>query len=409
MINKIKSKIFMIVMISLSVMIISVTFVINIINYSQSRQESYTLIENANNLLKHEKGPGMPPNNIKSIPNLDEDSGFIYWKTTDFYLVILDNNTIVQTINDNPKNYSNKIINQYALQVSKKNKKQGSVGNLIYSIKSRNSITTVTFMDNTMANKRLKSMLILSIIITFIALILTFFISRKISVLLIRPIEDTLNKQKKFISDASHELKTPLAVICANADTLEGEIGSNKWLSYIQNEVGSMNKLVNSLLSLARVENNNSRKDNFVYFDLSKTILGSSMVFESLAFENDIELINDIQENLNLKGINDEIKQVVSILLDNAIGHTEKGGKIIVQLKKYKNNIFINVKNTGEPISKGEEEKIFERFYRSDESRNRDSQRYGLGLSIAKSIVEKHHGKIKVSWESGFTIFTVMF
>lgn len=409
MINKIKSKIFMIVMISLSVMIISITFVINIINYSQSRQESYTLIENANNLLKHEKGPGMPPNNIKSIPNLDEDSGFIYWKTTDFYLVILDNNTIVQTINDNPKNYSNKIINQYALQVSKKNKKQGSVGNLIYSIKSRNSITTVTFMDNTMANKRLKSMLILSIIITFIALILTFFISRKISVLLIRPIEDTLNKQKKFISDASHELKTPLAVICANADTLEGEIGSNKWLSYIQNEVGSMNKLVNSLLSLARVENNNSRKDNFVYFDLSKTILGSSMVFESLAFENDIELINDIQENLNLKGINDEIKQVVSILLDNAIGHTEKGGKIIVQLKKYKNNIFINVKNTGEPISKGEEEKIFERFYRSDESRNRDSQRYGLGLSIAKSIVEKHHGKIKVSWESGFTIFTVMF
>lgn len=200
-----------------------------------------------------------------------------------------------------------------------------------------------------------------------------------------------------------------MAVICANADTLEGEIGSNKWLSYIQNEVSSMNKLVNSLLSLARVENKNSRKDNFVYFDLSKTILGSSMVFESLAFENDIELINDIQENLKLKGISDEIKQVVSILLDNAISHTEKGGKIIVQLKKYKNNIFINVKNTGEPISKEEEEKIFERFYRSDESRNRDSKRYGLGLSIAKSIVEKHHGKIKVSWERGFTIFTVIF
>lgn len=409
MINKIKSKIFMIVMISLSVMIISITFVINIINYTQSRQESYTWIENANNLLKHEKGPGIPPDNIKSMPNLDEDPGFLYWKTTDFYLVILDNDTIVQTINDNPKNYPNKIINKYALQVSKKNKKQGSIGNLIYSIKSRNSITTVTFMDNTMANKRLKSMLILSIIITFIAFILTFFISRKISILLIKPIEDTLNKQKQFISDASHELKTPLAVICANADTLEGEIGSNKWLSYIQNEVSSMNKLVNSLLSLARVENKNSRKDNFVYFDLSKTILGSSMVFESLAFENDIELINDIQENLKLKGISDEIKQVVSILLDNAISHTEKGGKIIVQLKKYKNNIFINVKNTGEPISKEEEEKIFERFYRSDESRNRDSKRYGLGLSIARSIVEKHHGKIKVSWERGFTIFTVIF
>lgn len=405
MIDKIKSKIFMIIMTSLSIMIISITSVINIINYTQSRQESYALIDNANSFLKRDNLPAIP---IEDMKNKDNAENF-YWKTRDFYLVILDNNIIVDTINYNVNGYEDVEINDYAMKVLKRNRKQGSIDNLIYSVKNRNSITTIAFMDNTIANERLSKMLIISIIITVIALIFTYFISRKISILLIKPIEDTLSKQKQFISDASHELKTPLAVICANADTLEGEIGKNKWLYYIQNEVNSMDKLVNSLLSLARVENNSNNKDDFKSFDLSKTVLGTSMVFESLAYEKGIELINDIQENINYKGIDEEIKSVISILLENAISHTKENGRIIVQLKKHKNNIIINIKNTGAPISKEEEEKIFERFYRSDESRNRESKRYGLGLSIAKSIVEKHHGKIKVSWESGFTIFTVGF
>ena len=169
-----------------------------------------------------------------------------------------------------------------------------------------------------------------------------------------------------------------------------------------------MDKLVNSLLSLARVEKERG-KEELVDFDISKVVLGGTMAFESLAYEKEVILIDDVDEKLKLKGNSEEIKQLISILIDNGIKHTKKGGKVIVTLKKRKNNIILKVKNMGEPIAKGEEEKIFERFYRSDESRNRDSKRYGLGLAIAKSIVEKHNGKIKVSCEDGFTIFTVIF
>ena len=126
-------------------------------------------------------------------------------------------------------------------------------------------------------------------------------------------------------------------------------------------------------------------------------------------FENKIKYEYYINENIFYKCNGEQIKQVVGILIDNAIKHTKKNGQVIVSLNKNKNNIVLKVKNSGEPIQKGEEEKIFERFYRSDESRNRDSKRYGLGLAIAKSIVEKHHGKIKAYSNNGITTFTVIF
>lgn len=408
MIKKTQWKVFMIVMLSLSTMIISVIAVVNIVNYNQSRQESYMLIDNANGMLKQMTLPNIPPNNMDNRDDLKREQGILYWKIAQFYFVFMKNDIIIQTINENNEKYSNKIINEYALKVSKENKKNGSIDNLVYGVKNIKGNKIITFMDNSIANKHLKSMLMLSLLIGLVALVFAYLISRKISLWIITPIEDTFIKQKQFISDASHELKTPLAVICANADILEGEIGKNKWLDYIQKEVTSMNKLVNSLLSLARIEKVNDEKE-FAEIDISKIILGGTMVFESLAYEKEIELIDNIESNLKINGNKEEIKQLLSILVDNGIKHTKKGGQVIVTLKKSKNNIILKVKNTGDPIPKDKEEKIFERFYRSDESRNRDSKRYGLGLAIAKSIVEKHNGSIKAFSSNGFTIFTVIF
>ncbi len=403
MIEKTSSKVFMIVMLSLSIIIMGVISVINIVNYNQSKEESYMLVDNASGMLKQMGGfPVVPPG------NMDRQQGILYWKTVQFYFVIVKDDVVVQTLNENSEKYSNEEINKYALEVYKKDKKHGSVGDLVYGIKDIKGSKVITFMDNSISNKSLRSMFILSLIIGVIALCFAYIISKKISFWIVKPIEETLNKQKQFISDASHELKTPLAVICANADVLESEIGSNKWLNYIQKEVGSMDKLVNSLLSLARVEKE-SNKCEMIVFDMSKVVLGGTMIFESLAYEKEVQLIDDIDDNLEIKGNSEEIKQLLSILIDNGIKHTKKSGQVIVSLKKYKNNTILKVKNMGEPIPKSEEEKIFERFYRGDESRNRDSKRYGLGLSIAKSIVEKHNGKINVSWENGFTIFTVIF
>ena len=130
-------------------------------------------------------------------------------------------------------------------------------------------------------------------------------------------------------------------------------------------------------------------------------------VFESMIFENKIELETNIDENIEFNGDKEDIKHIVSILLDNAIKHTKENKKIIVDVKKEKNEITIEVKNQGEPIPEAEREKIFERFYRIDKSRNRNEKRYGLGLSIAKGFVDKYKGSIEVNSKDGFTCFIV--
>lgn len=408
MIKEIKSKIFMIIMLSFSVMIISIIVAINIINYSQSRQESFEILDKFNSILNRSSFIKPPINRPESNDYMDKGSNDIFIRMDDFYIVFLENNRIIKTISQSEGNYSTEEINDYTNNIIDMNKKEGIIKNLVYNVKKKGDTAIVVLMDNEIAENRLREMLIISIIISIISLLIIYFISKKIANLLIKPIEDTLKKQKQFISDASHELKTPLAIICANADALKYEIDDNKWLTYIQSEVNSMSKLVNSLLSLAKLENMENQGNYFKEFNLSKLIEGATIVFESLAFEKEIILEENIQKNITLKGDKEEIKQVITILVDNAINHTKSGGKIIVELIKRQNNIVINVKNTGNPIDREERKKIFDRFYRSDKSRNREGKRYGLGLSIAKSIVEKHNGNIEVDWQNGFTVFTVI-
>ena len=247
----------------------------------------------------------------------------------------------------------------------------------------------------------------ISIIIGALGIVIIFVIAKKLSTTIVQPVENTFEKQKQFISDASHELKTPLAVIEANADVLQDKVGENKWITYIQNEIQSMNKLVNDLLVLARMENQTT--SNNQKFNLSKEVEMSVSVFESMIYEKKIMLETKINEGIEFNGDKEDIKHIISILIDNAIKHTEENGKIIVNTLKEKNNIKIEVKNQGAPIPEEERQKIFERFYRVDKARSRSEKRYGLGLSIAKGIVEKYNGTISVSCKDGFTSFIVRF
>ncbi len=224
--------------------------------------------------------------------------------------------------------------------------------------------------------------------------------------MIVKPVEETMEKQKQFISDASHELKTPLAVIEANIDVIEEQAGKSKWLTYIQSELTSMDKLINNLLCLARTDNAKEIKVKET-FNLSEEVNLASSMFESMAYEKKKNIEYNIQEDIKFNGNKEDIKQVLSVLIDNAIMHTKDNGKIIIELTKDK-NIVLQVKNEGEPIPKEEREKIFERFYRVDKARNRKEKRYGLGLSIAKSIVEQYNGKIEADWQDGFTIFKII-
>jgi len=224
---------------------------------------------------------------------------------------------------------------------------------------------------------------------------------------MIKPVKDTFEKQKQFISDASHELKTPISVISANADVLENEIGHNKWLSYIKSESTRMNKLVNHLLTLARLDDA-KHTYHFTEFNLGKTVLNVALPFESTAFEANIDFSLSIDDRIQYNGQKEEIMQLTAILIDNAIKHTDAGGTVKVTLKQLSGKRFLEVYNPGQGIARKEKSKIFERFYRSDEARSRSLESYGLGLSIAKSIVRNHKGKIEVqSLEGEWAKFTV--
>ena len=231
-----------------------------------------------------------------------------------------------------------------------------------------------------------------------------FFISKKI----MQPLKTAFDKQKQFISDASHELKTPLTVISANADVLSGEIGENKWLNYIRSQTDRMNVLVNDLLNLTRLENNTGdfiRTD----FDLSKAIINTALPFECQAFESNKTFQVNVEEGIALNGSERHIKQMAAIFIDNALKYSNDGGTVIVTLKKQGDKKLFSVYNTGEGVKNSEKDKIFERFYRSDDSRSRATGGYGLGLAIARSIIDRHKFKITVDNEEGKSIrFTVI-
>ena len=244
----------------------------------------------------------------------------------------------------------------------------------------------------------LNNLLKVFISIGSISLILLLLISIYLTNRTIKPIKETFEKQKQFIANASHELKTPLAIIKTNnslvlsnkSATVESQ---GKWLNYINNQIERMSELLDEMLTLAKLDTNKELKE-FSEFDFSKLVNNILLTFEAVIFENRIQLESNILKDIKLKGDKESIKRVVIILLDNAIKYTNKNGKINVDLVQEKNRIKLKVKNTGEGIEKEDLEKVFERFYRVDSSRARETGGYGLGLSIAKSIVESHNGKI---------------
>ena len=274
-----------------------------------------------------------------------------------------------------------------------------------YYLTNKNNLI---IMDNYIINNKLGDYFRMSLLIFILLEILIIYVSNTLTKWLTKPAIEAFSKQKQFIVDASHELKTPLAIITASAESLEMEPTEKKWLDNIKSESERMNKLVTDLLDLAKSENMEI-KEKYNINNLSKIIEKTSLTFESLIYENKLEIEDNIDKDIMFSCNPDKIKQLLGILLDNAIKHSTKNSKITVNLYKDKNNIILEIKNKGKEITKEDQEKIFDRFYRVDESRNRSDNRYGLGLSIAKNIVISHNGKIFVNCKNGYTTFKVIF
>jgi two-component system, OmpR family, sensor histidine kinase CiaH len=270
----------------------------------------------------------------------------------------------------------------------------------------------IVFLDITSRQAILTKLIYTFLMVAFVMIIAIFFISRFFANKSIKPIKEAFNRQKQFIGDASHELKTPLAVISTNVDVLlsnrEDTIDSqSKWLHYIKSEVERMSKLTNDLLYLTQMDYSDV-KMIFSDFNLSETVEDVILTMEAVIFENNITLEYNIEPALTTHGSSEQLKQVVMILLDNALKYTNLNGKVELSLKKVHNNILLSITNTGKGIPEQHIGKIFDRFYRIDKSRSRNSGGYGLGLSIAKAIVEQHGGRVYArSVPDNYTTFTV--
>ncbi len=391
MIKKLKQRIFWIITIALSTVILGIIILFSILNYRNTINTATLMMDRITNDRKDKENPMENDRNLEDI-NIEG-----------LYVFIVSNSEVINSSDTS----QNETIEQYAIQLSNGRKNNGIIGKYIYKVRKTRENTRVMLMENETAIKQIYIIFISSFVISISSLIIIIIIARRISEIIVEPVKNTFEKQKQFISDASHELKTPLAVIEANTDVLENEISNNKWLGYIQNEIDSMNKLINELLLLAKIENVQSIKE-YQEIDLSKEIEKIVLMFESMAYENSVHIKADIQENIKINANKEDIEHILSTLIDNAIKHTIKDKEIIVELSKEKNNVKLQVKNMGLPIPEEEREKIFERFYRIDKSRNRNEKRYGLGLSIAKSTVQKYNGKIEVYCKDNFTIFKVL-
>lgn len=265
----------------------------------------------------------------------------------------------------------------------------------------------VLMLSGTPALKSTLPTVFLCFILALLGIIVFTISSRALSRWMVKPIENTILSEKKFISNASHELKTPLSVISANAELLSSEIGrDNKHLLYIQQETSRMISLVQKMLTLTRLDAPQIQNTHAV-FPVDDALLDIIYPMESVAFEKHIALSIDVQEQMKMDGNESQIQNLASILLNNALSYTPEYGSIEIHAHIHNHKFYLSVENTGNPIPEEIRDRLFERFFRADEARA-DNGHFGLGLSIAHSIVTNHSGKITVERQGDKNVFSVM-
>lgn len=294
---------------------------------------------------------------------------------------------------------------EYAQAVFNTGNSQGFIGDYRYTAYDAETETHIIFLDYGREMSSFRTFLFTSIGVCILGLLAVLLLLIFLSGRIVKPFSENYEKQKQFITDAGHELKTPLTIIDADAEVLAMDIGENEWLSDIQTQTKRLTELTNSLILLSRMEEQPQTEK--IEFPLSDLLEEAVETFQTLARARGKTLCSHIQPMLSMTGDEKLIRQLVAILLDNAVKYSDDGGYIEFSLKKQKTTIYLSVFNTAESISRESLSHLFDRFYRADKSRNSKTGGYGLGLSIASAIVHAHKGKITASTQDGKSLLIV--
>lgn len=325
--------------------------------------------------------------------------------STRFFSVWLDDEKqIVNTNMDSVSTITEQDVEDYTDKVLKRGKERGWIGDYRYRIMDTENGTTVVFVNgntyNNTSNRLLFTALLVLLGSASLILILTVVVSKRA----VRPVAESYEKQRQFITDANHELKTPLTLILSNLDIVESELGKNEWLDDIRSEGERMGLLINQLVTLSRMDESTDsvmREE----FNLSSAVADTVSEFESLAEERGHTLTSSVSPSVYYYGDESLIRRLTAILLDNAIKYCDAGGNIQLSLTCRRHQV-LTVENTYQDVDKLELNRLFDRFYRADKART-FSGSFGIGLSIAQSIVKSHKGNIAAYKKSGIIGFRV--
>ena len=340
----------------------------------------------ADSATPHDR-PGPPDTQPGSV---DENLAFL----SNTYTVDLNaDGSVKDWTSDRASLYTDEQVAALAADALASGKKSGRIGTQYFSVTEFEGSRRVQVLDARLERNAAASVLRATILAAGLACAILSLGAWLLIGQMIRPVDTAFERQKQFVWDASHELKTPLAVISANAEVLAGEIGQNEYLGYIQSEVSRTDNLVQNLLTLARMDKGTVTA-RLERFDLSKALLGVALPFESTVFEAGRTLVTDIHDNVSIRGDSQMLQQLAVILLSNALKYSDEGGEIRISLAQKGHGCRMSVYNTGRGIAPENLERIFNRFYREDTSHNREITGNGLGLAIARQIVEAHKGRI---------------
>jgi len=285
-------------------------------------------------------------------------------------------------------------------------KERGFAGTYRYLVTEKDDSTLVIFLDTNRGLSSFRTFLLSSMLIAVIGTaavsVLIIIFSGRIT----RPVAESYEKQKRFITDAGHEIKTPLAIITADVEVLEMDIEEgeeNEWLSDIRMQTGRLASLTNDLIQLTRMEETPD-KAAMLEFPVSEAVMQEASGFNSRAVTEGKSLKLDIKPDLSMKGNEKAIRQLTSILMDNALKYSTDNSEVVLKLDRHGRNIVLSSFNKCQPVTREQLSQMFERFYRMDASRNSEKGGYGIGLSIAQAIVTGHKGKIWASTEDGNSI-----
>ncbi len=398
MIRKLQIRFILLSMSALLFVLILLITGINIVNYRNVLSNADKILE----LLADNNGD-FPLDQENAEFDLPEDmSPEVPYESRYFY-VTLNNETVsaIQTEINHIASVDSLGAANYAVTAIRNNRPKGFVAAYRYMMRRRSDTTLIIFLDCGRKLLSFEYFLYASIVISLAGYFLVFLIIVFFSNRIIRPISEAYEKQKRFITDAGHEIKTPLTIITADADILEMEHGKSEWISDIKKQAGHLTALTNDLIYLARLEES-KKTMMMVEFPVSDLVAETAASFQAIAQTQGKKFECAVSPALSLCGNEKAVAQLTSILLDNALKYSPEGGIVSVRLEKLNKSIRLSVSNTvKESVKKEDLNRLFERFYRPDASRNSGTGGYGIGLSVANAIVHSHNGKIQASAPDG--------